>query len=108
MTHEPESEFADRVLEHLREQFGADVVTEQVYLEESDRFVDVVVDVGIVTLCIEIESEFDRAITGVGQAILYAAHYVDGVPVVVVPPDHLEDPEAVYLSRQVPIVPLDV
>lgn len=108
MTHESEKSYTDRVEECLIDEYGEDNVEREHYLEESGRYADFKVDTPVTTLLIEAENDFEAAFKGVGQALLYAAHYEDASPVVILPPEHIKEPEAEMLSRHVPIVELDV
>lgn len=96
--HTEESNTEAALIEFLEAEYGPEAVDSQVYLPESTRYCDIVVDLPVATLCIEVESRFSAAIKGVGQALLYAAHYRDGVPVVVLPADHTESPEMEMLQ----------
>lgn len=104
MTHEYESEFAEKVGEYLIESYGEENVEQNKFLSESYRFVDFWVDGPVVTLAIEVENDFDAVIEGVGQALMYAGHDDGVVPVVIIPEDHVEHPEVDYLRETVRII----
>lgn len=105
---EPEKPFQDRVVAYLEDEYGAENVEEDKYLPDPYRFCDVWVEGALVDYAIEIENDFDAAINGVGQALMYAAEEENAVPIVVLPPDHTDEPEASSLRRAVPIVELNV
>lgn len=110
--HESERTYHDRVYEYLVDHYGADNVETNVYLAETYRFVDIWVHGPVVDYAIEVENDFESAFEGVGQAALYASHEFDNpnvVPVVIVPPDHVAEPEVSMLRDSgVHIVELDV
>lgn len=100
MTHEEERPYHERLVEHLVTEYGEEHVETDVYLEETGRFCDVLVETPLVTLALEVENDWEAVIKGIGQATLYAAHYPEGaVPVVVTPPGHVEEPEVSLLRR---------
>lgn len=109
MTHELEADYHERVTAYLKEEYGeANVETEHVF-EETQRRVDCLVSGPLVDFAVEVERSFDAAITGVGQAELYAGHGHNVVPVIVLPPDHTVEPEATILrDRGVHLIELDV
>lgn len=104
MTHESEKSFAEKVGDYLKRLYGDDNVEEQKYLSESARYVDYWVSGPFVDMAIEVENDFESVFTGDGQAIMYAGHGDNVVPVVVVPEGHVQNPEAEYMSRFVAIV----
>lgn len=108
MTHSPEVEIEVQVEERLKDLHGEEAVQTQVYLPETGRFCDIVADLPHVTLCIEVESREEALTKGVGQTLLYAGHYPDGVPVIITPLDHLQEPEAnIWRQRGVVILEYD-
>lgn len=104
MTHETEATFSDKVKEQLIEYFGEENVEENVYLAESGRYADFIVDTPFFWFAIEVENDWESAIKGVGQAELYASHYKDAIPVVVVPEGHIDNPEYALLRERVLII----
>lgn len=108
MTHESERTFHDRVVVELEQRYGAANVETDKYLQASGRYADVWVDIEPIALAIEIENDWESVATGVGQALLYAQHDARAVPVVIVPPGHVESPERELLARYLPIVEFDV
>lgn len=109
MPHEPEQPFHERVVTFLEGVYGEDNVESGAFMEESYRFADVIVDGPVVSLAIEIENDFEAVIDGVGQAILYASIDPNAIPVVVVPKDHVDDPEVDYIREYgIPVVEMDV
>lgn len=107
MTHESETSFDERVEEYLIEKYGEHHVEHNVYLSESGRYADFHVKGPVVELMIEVENDFEACFKGTGQALLYAAHSRNAVPVIIAPPGHVKEPEAEMLSRHVPIIELD-
>lgn len=108
VTHEPELSFRDRIVAYLQDHYGEENVEENKYLPEPYRFCDIWVEGPLVDYAIEVENDFDAAIKGVGQALIYAAEEENAVPIVVVPPGHVEEPEVSSLRRVVRVVELDV
>lgn len=104
MTHKSEDNFSDGVEEELVECYGEENVERQVYLAESGRYADFIVDGPLFRLAIEVENDWESAIGAVGQAQLYAGHYADAVPVVIIPEGHKENPEYELLRNRVLIV----
>lgn len=108
MTHESEHDFTDRVGHYLEGMFGEDNVFGNLYLKETGRYADWWVDLDVVILAIEVENDWEAAIKGVGQAILYSKHSEKAIPLVIIPPGHIEEPEATMLREEVHIIELDV
>lgn len=108
LTHEDERPFHDRVVSYLEDKYGEDNVETDKYLPDPYRFCDIWVDGPLFPYAIEVENDFEAAIEGVGQALIYAAEEQNAVPVVVLPPGHVDKPEVDSLRRQVSIVELDV
>lgn len=106
--HESEYDYSTRVAAFLEEVYGEENVEYNKYLKESGRFVDFWVEAPVVTLAIEVENDFAAAIKGVGQALLYASHENRAVPVVILPPGHVQEPEVNMLRSHVAIIELDV
>lgn len=101
MTHEDERPFHDRVVEWLRGEYGEDAVETDKYLKETGRYADVWVEAPLGPLAIEVENDFEAVLKGVGQTLLYASHDEHGAEAyVVVPPGHVEQPEADLLRRR--------
>lgn len=105
-SHEPETTFQDHVERYLENKYGEENVERSRYFSESRRYCDLWVDGPVVDLAIEVESRFSSAFKGVGQSVLYAAHEKNAVPIIVVPEDHVEQPEADMIRNRVPIVEL--
>lgn len=104
MTHEHESEFTEKVEEELESFFGEENVRREVYLPETWRFADFVVQTEFFGFVVEVENDWDSVFKGIGQATLYASHYPNCFPVVVLPEGHTESPEVEYFRRHIPIV----
>jgi hypothetical protein len=109
MAHESEADFEIRVQVALEQMYGAENVERQVVLPASHRRPDFVVEDTLATYYVELESEFDAAIEGVGQSLLYAAHEPQGrgVPVVIVPDGHLDEPEEEFIRHRTPAILLE-
>lgn len=99
--HEPERPFHQRVVEYFIEEYGAENVETDKYLGEAYRYADVWVEGPLVEFAVEIENDFEAVFKGIGQAELYAAHgSANTVPVVVVPPDHTDEPDVTMLRER--------
>lgn len=107
MTHESEKSYSYRVRKFLEETYGKDNVHGNHYLSESVRYVDYYVEGPLANFAIEIENDFEACLKGTGQALIYAGE-LECVPLIIVPPDHIERPEYEYLNEHVEIVELDV
>lgn len=96
MVHEPEDEFHARVERWLNRRYGATNVEHEPYQADVARYPDFVVEDDLATYYIEVENDADSVQAGVGQAVGYAAYSEDprAVPVVVIPSDHVPQPEA--------------
>lgn len=106
MTHEyTDEELVDEVESFLQEYYGEDHVDRQYYLEETYRFVDLVAWTPMGTLVIETEDHGSEMFEGAGQAMFYAAHFDNGIPILVVPEDQMERPEVDYVRRFMTVVP---
>lgn len=108
MAHESERTFHEKVLEYLEGVYGEENVETNKYLSEARRYCDVWVETQLGILAIEIENDFEACFKGVGQAIVYAAHHEEAMPMIIVPEDHVEEPERSMLARHVPIAELDL
>lgn len=111
--HEPENEFSERVYTYFETAYGEENVHRQQYFSETGREADIVVETGLVTLMVEIGA--DSTINDeVGQALLYSRHdsqYTDFdapfLPLVVMPNDHPQHPEAEMVEPYASIVEED-
>jgi hypothetical protein len=103
-THEPEDSFTDRIERQYRDRYGDDAVERDRYLDETGRYCDLWVQTPDVTLAIEVENDAESVITGVGQTELYAAHDPRAVPVVIVPDDHIDQPEWLFYQQRTSVV----
>lgn len=114
MPHETEKSFQYRVRKYLEKKYGKENVLDHEYLKESPfegetgRFVDYWVNSPIGILAIEVENDFEACFKGTGQAIVYALHEREAMPLIIVPPGHVKEPEATMLSTHTPIIELDV
>lgn len=106
--HEPEQSFYDRVEQFLETEYGAANVESDKFLPEPYRFADLWVETPLVDYAIEVENDFEAVLKGVGQVLIYAAEETNAVPVIIVPPDHVDEPEVSALRRRVPVVELAV
>lgn len=105
MTHDAETTYHDDVAAVLEAEYGERNVESQRYLDRTGKFPDFWVTTPLVDLAIEVENDWPAALyEGVGQAMFYAAHSPDAVPVVVVPPGHVEEPDATMIRTQLPVV----
>jgi hypothetical protein len=104
MTHETEDAYHDKVKTILERLYGARNVEHERYFEETGRFVDFWVEGPIVDLAIEVENDFEAALKGAGQSILYAANELNAVPVIILPLGHVEQPEADMMRSNIAIV----
>lgn len=117
MPHTDEPPITERAAAQFRERYGADNVEQEVYLEESGRYCDIVVDArergGVLEpdyYVVEVENDPDEAIYSVGQTLVYEEEVDDEnvsvEPVIVVPDGHTEDPEMEHLEDDVRFVEL--
>lgn len=102
-----ERSYHNYIQEILEEQYGEDNVEHEVYLAETYRFVDFVVDTGIVTLAIEVEHSTDKAIREGMMSLLYASHERDWVPVIIHPPDGENKEEIEMMQSFAAYVPVE-
>lgn len=101
MTHENERKFGDRIEEELNTRFGRTNVRREVYLQDTRRYADFLVEGELQDYAIEVENDWEACLKGVGQAILYANHFDNCKPVVVVPKGHVEYPEVTKLREDI-------
>lgn len=110
MVHRTEKSFEDIVEQWFIDEYGEENVHRQVYQPGPRWFVDLVVVFPFATLFIEIESRASEIRPGVAQALGYAASDTRrGLPMVILPMDHLYDPkvERISQSNTVAIVEFD-
>lgn len=107
MTHESEITYHEKVQKVLELHYGEENVEYEKFLSETHRFVDFWVEGPVVDLAIEVENDFEAALKGAGQSILYAAHELNAVPVIILPPDHVEQPEADMMRSNIAIVEME-
>lgn len=100
-----EDEYADKLESHFIEKYGADNVRREHYID-IDRYVDFLVDNGIVTLAIEVENDEGDALHGAMQSVMYAAEEDHWCPVVVLPHIDTNKPEIKRMADQVAYVAL--
>lgn len=105
MTHDDEADLESRVETLLADRYGRDAVARQ-YVYPTGRRVDLLVDIGLVSVAIECEDSAEDLIPGLGQTLLYATHDPQGrtVPCIVVPDEHdhgttLDEPERQYIEE---------
>lgn len=98
--------------EFLRDCYPDADLEYQVYLPESQRRCDFVVtrEVDGVTVhyTVETEDDFNGLISSVGQAEMYAGHFGNGVPVLLFPEGHYQQPELACIRQQSPVLLLEV
>lgn len=97
MTHLSEAEFRDAIVAWYRTKDKR--AESEVYQAGPYWYVDIVVTEGDLTRYIEVENDADAIRHGVAQALGYAAHDPNGVPMVVTPPGHLEKPDVQRLRQ---------
>lgn len=108
MTDESEAAFAERVEAWLDETFGQGSWQAQTVLEDTRRRPDYWVDLGCVAVAVEVDNDFEGAVAGVGQALLYAAHAPNVWPLVVIPADHGDQPELELLQERAPVAVIEL
>lgn len=106
MTHVLESEFGESVRHALHDLYGVDNVHKEYYLKDAQRYVDFYVQGPFVNFTIEVEDTFEGLIKSVGQTLIYAGE-LDAMPVIVVPPEHFDEPELSHLTPHVMVVEYD-
>ncbi|MDY7082247.1 MAG: hypothetical protein SXQ77_07565, partial [Halobacteria archaeon] len=89
-----EAAFEEKVVARLREFYGPEMVKPQYRFEESGRVADILLHGPLASFAIEIENDWEAAIKGIGQAVVYASEVGPIVPVVCLPRGHTEMPEA--------------
>lgn len=102
-----EYEYGDYVERLLKEEYGAENVERQVYLPETGRFVDFLIDCGLHTLAVELEHSSERVVYhGYGQALFYAKHNRRWAPAVIYPPDGENEAELSKVAEDVVLIPI--
>lgn len=100
-----EYNYGNYVTELLCETYGPENVRRNVYLSKTVRYVDFLVDTGIVTLAIELEHSSDKVVQeGYGQANLYAKHNPTWIPVIIYPDDGENAEELEMIGQDVALV----
>lgn len=103
MTH-----YQDKLEPYLHETYGEENVERDVFLDQTYRYVDFLVEVGDVYLAIEVENSTDHVVyEGHGQAELYAQHSDQYLPVIYYPHDGENEAELNMIGTQVGLVPFD-
>lgn len=103
--HEAESSLESRIEQALVDTYGRSAVARQ-HVYHTGRRVDLLVDVGLLSIAIECESRPGSLIPGMGQVLHYASHDPQGrtVPCLVVADGHaLESPEREYVEERVAV-----
>lgn len=98
----------DRLEPVLETEYGAENVTREPRFAETYREPDFLIETHLCTLAVEVENRSEDVIGGLGQAVLYASHDTEYVPVVVHPPDDENPEELGLLHGQVGVVACDV
>lgn len=108
MSELSEADFGEQVIDFFAGEFGEDAVDTEVHIDtiDTDRYLDILVDLDHTRLCVELKIDFTAAIEGVGQAALYAAHIDNGLPVVLVPESGLNRMERLLLATDVAVYTL--
>lgn len=102
-----ETAYGDYVEERLVEEHGAENVERSVYLPQTYRYVDFLVDCGTHTLAIELEHSSDKVVKeGYGQAQMYAKHNRKWAPAIVYPPDGENEEELEMVGQDVVLIPI--
>lgn len=102
-----EYNYKDYIERLLVDEYGESNVEREVYLGETYRFVDFLVNAGMVRLAIEVEHSSDKAVEeGVAQSQLYARHNRAWLPVIVYPPDGENERELEMISSYAALVPI--
>lgn len=105
MTHSPEKPFEDAVVDWFREQYGDENVEQQRWQPDPRWYCDVVVETPYAILFIEIESRASEIRPGIAQALGYCAEEpAIGVPMVVTPVGHLDEPRVARLATSSTVV----
>jgi len=104
-----EATFADRVVTpRLETLFGSDAVEHERYLDGTGGYADYWVDLGVVTLAIEVENDADSVRSGVAQALEYAQNDDRALPAVITPEGCVDEAQADQLRDICPIVELPI
>jgi len=107
-----EDAFYPSVRAWLRDEFSPERIEHDVYMENSERFPDFIVELSHEVIAIEVDVTTDRAIKGAGQAHLYtgeldAINYGPTVrPAIAVPKGVVDEPELTYLRSTIPVYPI--
>lgn len=100
MTHSAEKPIEDVLAEWFAERYGAENVEQQQFQRAPRWFCDIVVETEYATLFIEVESRASEVRHGVAQALGYCADDTRlGIPMVVTPKGHLDDPRVERLRQ---------
>ena len=115
MTHLNELDGFDAACRnYIRDLYPGADIEYQAYLKRSGRFVDFAVtrempgDQPDVVYAVETEDDFAGVIKSVGQAEMYAGHYPTGVPVLLFPEGHYQQPELSMIRETTPVLLLEV
>lgn len=104
MTEKSYGNFVER---KLKEEYGEENVEREVYLAETYRYMDFLVDTGMMSLAIELEHSSEKVVKeGYGQAKLYAKHNWRWSPVIIYPPDGENQEELQIIGQDVTLIPL--
>lgn len=102
--HIPESEFHANVVAWCMDYFGDQQVFSKAYQGITRRYPDILIDGPMTDFACELENDAAAGIKGIGQASLYAAtaghRYV---PIVIVPDDHVAEPEFSHVNEHTPV-----
>lgn len=102
-----EYNYGNYVERKLNEEHGAENVDREVYLAETGRYVDFLIDCGTHTLAVELEHSSDKVLYhGYGQALFYAKHNRRWAPAIIYPPDGENEEELSKVAEDVVLIPM--
>ena len=102
-----EEGYGNYVEDRLNEEYGEENVERNVYLPQTYRYVDFLVDTGIMTLAIELEHSSEKVVKeGYGQVQMYAKHNRKWAPAIIYPPDGENEEELQMVGQDVVLIPI--
>ncbi len=103
-----EKDYQEYIEGMIRNTYESYQIEQSVYLTQTRRYVDFLIDVGFVTLAVEVEHSSDSVVEeGLSQALLYAAHRRDWLPVIIYPPDGENEAELQLIGQKVGLIPVE-
>jgi hypothetical protein len=103
-----ESAFNDAVEEWIDDHFPTARVEDNPTLSDTDRQPDYWLYLAGMNVAIEVENDWEACVKGVGQALMYAAHLPNTVPVVLLPTGYAEQPESEMVASRTPVIICEV